>query len=54
MNVSSGAAKVFKYAFFFLFSCQTNSKFVNKYLFIVAGLSTSQLPLVSLRGGPLT
>ena len=38
----------------FLFTCQTDSKYVDKYVFIVAGSSTSQLPPDSSRGGPLT
>jgi hypothetical protein len=43
----------FQVRFFFLFSCQTsNSKYVHKYVFIVAGLSTSQPPLASSHGGP--
>lgn len=42
MNVSSGAAKVFKCAFFsFLFSCQTNSKHVTEYVSWFVNLSTT-------------
>jgi len=52
MNVSSGAAKVFKCASFF---SRVGVKLIdnNKYVFIVAGLSTFQPPLASLHGGPL-